>query len=40
MTTEDLYYFGAQKTSILANAGHDVIAILEEEYRLAGASES
>jgi hypothetical protein len=37
MTTEDLYYFGAQKTNILANAGHDVIAILEEEYRLAGA---
>jgi hypothetical protein len=37
MTTEDLYYFGAQKTNILAKAGHDVIAILEEEYRLAGA---
>lgn len=37
MTTEDLYYFGAKRTSILANAGHDVIAILEEEYRLAGA---
>jgi len=36
MTTEDLYYFGAKKTNILAKAGHDVIAILEEEYRLAG----
>ena len=40
MTTEDLYYFGAQKTNILAKAGHDVIAILEEEYRLAGAATS
>ena len=38
MTTEDLYYFGAQKTNILAKAGHDVIALLEEEYRLAGAA--
>ncbi len=38
MTTEDLYYFGAQKTNILAKAGHEVIAILEEEYRLAGAA--
>jgi hypothetical protein len=37
MTTEDLYYFGAKKTNILAKAGHDVIAILEEEYRQAGA---
>jgi len=37
MTTEDLYYFGAKKTNILAKAGHDVIAILEEECRLAGA---
>jgi len=37
MTTEDLYYFGAKKTNILAKAGDDVIAILEEEYRLAGA---
>lgn len=36
MTTEDLYYFGAQKTNILAKAGHDVIALLEEEYRQAG----
>ncbi len=40
MTTEDLYYFGAKKTNILAKAGHDVIAILEEEYRLAGAATS
>ena len=40
MTTEDLYYFGAKKTNILAKAGHDVIALLEEEYRLAGAAES
>lgn len=40
MTTEDLYYFGAKKTNILAKAGHDVIAILEEEYRLAGAGPS
>jgi hypothetical protein len=38
MTTEDLYYFGAKKTNILAKAGHDVIAILEEEYRSAEAS--
>jgi len=38
MTTEDLYYFGAKKTNILAKAGHDVIAILEEEYRQAGAA--
>ena len=37
MTTEDLYYFGAKRTNILAKAGHDVIALLEEEYRLAGA---
>jgi hypothetical protein len=37
MTTEDLYYFGAKKTNILAKAGHDVIAILEEEYRKADA---
>jgi len=37
MTTEDLYYFGAKKTNILAKAGHDVIAILEEEYRQADA---
>jgi hypothetical protein len=36
MTTEDLYYFGAKKTNILAKAGHDVIALLEEEYRQAG----
>ena len=36
MTTEDLYYFGAKRTNILAKAGHDVIALLEEEYRLAG----
>jgi hypothetical protein len=37
MTTEELYYFGAKRTTILSKAGHDVIAILEEEYRLAGA---
>ena len=37
MTTEDLYYFGAKRTNILTKAGHDVIALLEEEYRLAGA---
>lgn len=37
MTTEELYYFGAKRTNILAKAGHDVIAILEEEFRLAGA---
>ena len=36
MTTEDLYYFGAKKTNILAKAWHDVIALLEEEYRQAG----
>lgn len=38
MTTDDLYYFGAKRTHILARAGHDVILILEEEYRLAGAA--
>lgn len=38
MTTEELYYFGATKTGILTRAGHDVIALLEEEYRKAGAS--
>lgn len=40
MTTEELYYFGAKRTKILAKAGHDVIALLEEEYRKAGASET
>ncbi len=38
MTTDELYYFGAKKTNILARAGHDVIALLEEEYRRAGAA--
>ena len=38
MTTEELYYFGAKRTDILAKAGHDVIAALEEEYRKAGAA--
>jgi hypothetical protein len=40
MTTEELYYFGAKKTNILAKAGHDVIVLLEEEYRLAGTGPS
>jgi hypothetical protein len=40
MTTEDLYYFGAKKTHILARAGHDALLLLEEEYRLAGAEPS
>jgi hypothetical protein len=33
MSTEDLYYFGAEKTGILSKAGADAIAILEEDYR-------
>ena len=36
MTTEELYYFGAKKTNILSRAGHEAIALLEEEYRKAG----
>lgn len=40
MSTEELYYFGAKRTNILARAGHDVIALLEAEYRKAGASET
>jgi len=40
MPTEDLYYFGAKRTNILAKASHDVIAILEEEYRQADAATS
>lgn len=40
MTTDDLYYFGAKRTNILARAGHEVIALLEAEYRKAGASET
>ena len=37
MTTEELYYFGAKKTNILSRAGHEAVALLEEEYRKAGA---
>ncbi|MCU0553921.1 MAG: hypothetical protein MUF17_04025, partial [Syntrophales bacterium] len=40
MTTDELYYFGAKRTNILARAGHEVIALLEAEYRKAGASET
>ncbi len=36
MSREELYYFGTEKTNILASAGHDVIAVLEEDYRKAG----
>jgi hypothetical protein len=37
MTTEELYYFGARRTNILAKAGDAAIALLEEDYRQAGA---
>ena len=40
MTAGELHYFGARKTGILAREGRDVIAVLEEEYRKAGASET
>ncbi len=40
MSTEELYYFGATRTNILARAGDDVIALLEAEYHRAGAAES
>ena len=37
MTTEELYYFGAERTNILAKAGDVAISLLEEDYRQAGA---
>jgi len=40
MTAEELRYFGAERTDILARAGDDVVALLEEEYRKAGAAEN
>jgi hypothetical protein len=36
MTTEELYYFGASRTNVLAKAGDAAIALLEEDYRQAG----
>jgi len=36
MSLEELYYFGATRTNILAKAGDAAIALLEESYRQMG----
>jgi hypothetical protein len=38
MSLEDLYYFGATRTHILAKAGDAALALLEESYRQSDAA--